>query len=129
MGVLYFCAGSTNTSLWTHYKAGERTYCGLRFPDGLRKNDQLDAPVITPTSKSEEHDTPMSAKEIVQGKDMTSQEWDQASAMALSLFARGQSEAALRDLILVDTKYEFGKDEDGNVVLVDEVSMLFLSHI
>ncbi len=69
-------AGSTDTSLWTHYKAGAREYCGNSFPDGMRKNDRLAANVITPTTKAEDHDVPISPRDIVQQGLMTQQEWD-----------------------------------------------------
>lgn len=70
-------AGSTDTSLWTHYAAGEREYCGNAFPDGMRKNDQLEQNVITPTTKSASHDVPISAEEVVRQGLMTPAEWDE----------------------------------------------------
>ena len=71
-------AGSTDTSLWTHYNAGERTYCGNSFPDGMRKNDQLEQPVVTPTTKSATHDVPISPQEIVEQGLLSQKDWDQA---------------------------------------------------
>ncbi len=71
-------AGSTDTSLWTHYNAGERTYCGNSFPDGMRKNDKLEQQVITPTTKSTSHDVPISAQEILDQGILSQQDWDQA---------------------------------------------------
>lgn len=73
-------AGSTDTSLWTHYAAGERKYCGNTFPDGMRKNDRLETNVITPTTKSATHDVPISAAEIVLQGLMTPEDWDEVSA-------------------------------------------------
>ncbi|EFJ40064.1 hypothetical protein VOLCADRAFT_84670 [Volvox carteri f. nagariensis] len=116
-----FMTGSTDTSLWTHYKAGARQYCGNSFPDGMRKNDRLVANVITPTTKAEDHDVPISPKEIVEQGLMTQEEWDTVSAAALRIFQFGQEEAARRGLLLVDTKYEFGKDADGTIRIIDEV--------
>ncbi|KAG2497697.1 hypothetical protein HYH03_004434 [Edaphochlamys debaryana] len=116
-----YMTGSTDTSLWTHYKAGEREYCGNAFPDGMRKNDRLAKNVITPTTKAEDHDVPISPAEIVAQGLMTQQEWDTVSAAALQIFEFGQREAAKRGLLLVDTKYEFGKDSDGTIRIIDEV--------
>lgn len=116
-----FMTGSTDTSLWTHYAAGERSYCGNDFPDGMRKNDRLAANVITPTTKAESHDAPITPAEIVAQGLMSAAHWEAASAAALALFAFGQEEAARRGLLLVDTKYEFGLDPEGRIVLVDEI--------
>ncbi|CAG9461409.1 unnamed protein product [Pedinophyceae sp. YPF-701] len=116
-----FMTGSTSTSLWTHYKNGARTYCGNAFPDGMRKNDRLAANVITPTTKAADHDEPIAPADIVARGLMSQADWDRASQAALELFAFGQREAASRGLLLVDTKYEFGKDADGNILLVDEI--------
>lgn len=72
-------AGSTNTSLWTHYNAGEREYCGNKFPDGMRKNDMLEQQVITPTTKAATHDVPISAQDIVKQGIVSQQDWDQVN--------------------------------------------------
>ncbi|QDP72801.1 phosphoribosylaminoimidazolesuccinocarboxamide synthase [Legionella israelensis] len=116
-----YITGTTNTSLWTQYKNGARQYCGHHFGDGLRKNQQLLEPVITPTTKEKEHDRPISPKEIIAEGLMREQDWQQASQAALTLFHYGTKIAAEHGLILVDTKYEFGKDENGNIILVDEL--------
>ncbi|PSC76321.1 Phosphoribosylaminoimidazole-succinocarboxam ide chloroplastic [Micractinium conductrix] len=116
-----FMTGSTDTSLWTHYKAGEREYCGNTFPDGMRKNDRLAQNVITPTTKAVDHDVPISPADIVAQGLMSQADWDAVSAAALALFAFGQDQAARRGLLLVDTKYEFGKDTEGNILLIDEI--------
>ena len=113
--------GSTDTSLWTHYNAGAREYCGNAFPDGMAKNDRLAANVLTPTTKAEDHDEPISAAEILERGLMSAADWEAVSRAALALFEFGQAEAAKRGLLLVDTKYEFGKDAAGNVLLIDEV--------
>eukprot|EP00955_Chlamydomonas_euryale_P080132 363378-Chlamydomonas_euryale.AAC.43 len=101
--------GSTSTSLWTVYNAGAREYCGNTFPDGITKNMRLEKNVITPTTKAEDHDVPISPKEIVEQGLMSQTDWDAVSSAALALFEFGQQEAAKRGLLLVDTKYEFGK--------------------
>jgi len=116
-----YMTGSTSTSLWTHYSRGERNYCGNAFPDGLRKNDRLPENVITPTTKSEDHDMPISPQEILSGGLLTAGQWATVSAAALELFRFGQEEAAKRGLILVDTKYEFGLSPTGEVLLIDEI--------
>lgn len=116
-----FMTGSTDTSLWTHYNAGERTYCGNSFPDGMRKNDQLEQPVVTPTTKSATHDVPVSPQEIVEQGLLSRKDWDQVSSAALALFKFGQEQAAAQGLLLVDTKYEFGVDADGQILLIDEM--------
>ena len=86
------------------------------------KNQRLSSNVITPTTKAEDHDEPITPADIVSKGLMSQQDWDKASQAALQLFNFGQQEAAKRGLLLVDTKYEFGKDEEGNILLIDEVS-------
>lgn len=116
-----YISGTTSTSLWTQYQKGVREYCGISFPEGLRKNQKLDSPVLTPTTKETEHDRPISPAEIVAEGWMTQEDWNEASAYALQLFQHGMNVAAQHGLILVDTKYEFGRDEEGRIVLVDEI--------
>jgi len=116
-----YITGTTSTSLWTQYNNGVRHYCGIDFPEGLRKNQQLTTPVLTPTTKETEHDRPISPQEIVSEGWMTQAEWDEASDAAMRLFKRGMEIAAKHGLILVDTKYEFGRDIDGNIIVIDEV--------
>lgn len=118
-----YLAGTTGTSVLTLYKRGERTMYGHSFPDGLRDNERLPHPIITPTSKAFDagHDAPLTPDEIVAQGLLTSEQWDTVSAYALALFERGQRLAAEKGLILVDTKYEFGTDETGRIVLADEI--------
>lgn len=118
-----YLAGTTSTSVLTKYRNGERAMYGIRLPDGLRDNEQLPQPIITPTSKAFDggHDEPLSGDEILAKGLLTAEQWETVSAYALSLFARGQARAAERGLILVDTKYEFGTDKDGRIVLADEI--------
>ena len=115
-----YITGSTKTSLWTHYKKGSRTYSGINFPDGLVKNQKLERNVLTPTTKGEV-DIPISAEEIVAQNYMTQEEWDYVSEKALLLFEYGQKLALEKGFLLVDTKYEFGKDSNGNILLIDEI--------
>lgn len=116
-----YITGTTSTSLWTQYQKGVRDYCGINFKEGLRKNERLAAPVLTPTTKDKEHDRPISPAEIVAEGWMTQRDYDEASAAALKLFEFGTKVAAKHGLILVDTKYEIGRDADGTMRLVDEI--------
>ena len=118
-----YLAGTTTTSILTQYRAGVRAMYGHRFDDGLRDNQVLPSPIITPTSKAfdGDHDAPLTPLEIVTQGLLTQDQWDQVSAYALALFARGQMMAAARGLILADTKYEFGTDYAGRILLADEI--------
>jgi phosphoribosylaminoimidazole-succinocarboxamide synthase len=118
-----YLAGTTGTSILTLYNQGQRDVYGHRFPDGMRANQKLAAPIITPTSKEFDggHDAPLTAQEILDQGLLTARQWETVSAYALALFARGQAMAAQRGLILADTKYEFGVDADGQVILADEI--------
>ena len=116
-----YITGSTSTSLWTVYKKGDREYCGNVLAEGLLKNQKLDANMLTPTTKEEHHDRPISPDKIVNEKWMTQADWDYCSQKALELFAFGQKKAAENGMILVDTKYEMGRDSDGKIVLIDEI--------
>jgi phosphoribosylaminoimidazole-succinocarboxamide synthase len=118
-----YLAGTTSTSILTQYKAGVRTMYGHTLPDGLRDNQVLPAAIITPTSKAFDggHDEPLTADEIIAQGLLTKAQWEDVSAKALSLFARGQKMAAERGLILVDTKYEFGLDAEGQILIADEI--------
>lgn len=118
-----YLAGTTGTSILTLYKAGERSMYGTTLPDGMRDNQRLPAPIITPTSKEFDggHDAPLTPGEILSNGLLTPAQWEEISAIALALFARGQALAAERGLILADTKYEFGVDADGRILLADEM--------
>jgi phosphoribosylaminoimidazole-succinocarboxamide synthase len=118
-----YLAGTTSTSILTRYRRGERDMYGMRLPDGLRDNEKLAEPVITPTSKAADgaHDEPLSRAEILEQGLLTQAQWDTVSDYALRLFARGQARAAERGLILADTKYEFGTDKNGKIILADEI--------
>ena len=118
-----YLAGTTSTSILTQYRGGRREMYGMRFPDGMRDNERLPGPIITPTSKASEggHDEPLTRAEIIERGLMTRKQWDEVSAYALALFSYGQQAMAERGLILVDTKYEFGTCPDGTIVLADEI--------
>ncbi|KAA3508854.1 phosphoribosylaminoimidazolesuccinocarboxamide synthase [Agrobacterium vitis] len=118
-----YLAGTTGTSILTLYKKGQRTMYGMTLPDGMRDNQKLPQAIITPTSKEFDgaHDAPLTPAEIIDNGLLTPDQWRQLSQYALALFARGQQKAAERGLILVDTKYEFGTDEAGNILLADEI--------
>ncbi|XP_059460337.1 phosphoribosylaminoimidazole-succinocarboxamide synthase, chloroplastic [Corylus avellana] len=116
-----YVTGSTDTSLWTVYKNGVRNYCGNVLSDGLVKNQKLPASILTPTTKAADHDVPVTPDEIVKRGLMSQADYDEASRKALSLFEYGQRVALEHGLVLVDTKYEFGKGQDGSVLLIDEV--------
>ena len=116
-----YITGSTSTSLWTAYEKGDREFCGNNLPEGLVKNQILEETLLTPTTKEEDHDRPISPEEILSQGWLSLEEWDVASTYAMKLFEHGQKVAAEHGLILVDTKYEFGIDERGQIRLVDEI--------
>jgi phosphoribosylaminoimidazole-succinocarboxamide synthase len=117
-----YITGITKTSLWTLYAQGHRQAYGVTLPDGLRKNDPLPQPIVTPTTKAEggAHDEPLTPTQIVERGLLPAALWHQVAATALALFARGQEIARQAGLILVDTKYEFGL-VDGRLTLIDEI--------
>ena len=107
---------------WRTYRTGARALCGKSLPDGLIQNERLPEPILTPTTKAHEgHDEDITREEAIAQGLMDAQTFDQLEAISLALFARGSEMAAAQGLILVDTKYEFGRDADGNYLLIDEV--------
>ncbi len=116
-----YITGVTGTALWTLYQKGERDFGGFVLPEGMKKNQKLETPLLTPTTKSDEHDRPITEREIVEEGIVREDLWKEIRTTALALFARGQEIAAEKGLILVDTKYEFGIDERGKLVLIDEI--------
>ncbi len=118
-----YLAGTTGTSILTLYKKGQREMYGITLPDGMRDNQILPEPIITPTSKEFDggHDEPLTPAQIIERGLLTEAQWQTLSNYALALFARGQEIARKRGLILVDTKYEFGTDENGTIILADEI--------
>ena len=116
-----YLTGVTSTAGWTAYEKGERTFCGNVLPDGMVKNQRFAQPILTPTTKSDEHDEKITADEVVSHSLMTAKQWKYAAEKALQLFERGSEIAGRNGLILVDTKYEFGYDDQGKIYLVDEI--------
>jgi len=123
MVVRAYLTGTTSTSIWVHYEGGAREFCGHRLPEGLRKHEQLPEPILTPSTKAPkgDHDISASRAEILQISGMPAADFDAAAEMAMALFREGQRLCATRGLILVDTKYEFGKTADGQIVVIDEI--------
>jgi phosphoribosylaminoimidazole-succinocarboxamide synthase len=123
MVVREYLAGTTSTSILSMYRKGERKLYGVTFPDGMRDNQKLDHAIITPTTKAPQsgHDEPLTPQDITAQGLLTPAQWEEVSGLALALFARGRDIAAKRGLILVDTKYEFGFDREGRIVLADEI--------
>lgn len=117
-----YITGVTKTSLWYLYEQGERQPYGVALPEGLRKNDPLPTPIITPTTKAEAggHDERLTQDEVVRGGLVSADLWERVASVALDVFARGQERARQAGLILVDTKYEFGLI-GGELTLIDEV--------
>lgn len=115
-----YITGVTKTSLWFNYEAGARQIAGILIPDGLRKNERLEVPILTPTTKFETHDRNLGRDEAIDEGLVTADLFDECADICFRLFARGTELAAERGLILVDTKYEFGLLGD-EVVLIDEV--------
>lgn len=118
-----YITGVTTTALWYRYSVGERNIYGYEFPEGLKKNQALPEPIITPTTKGgiTGHDERLTSAEVVEKGWLDKATWDQVQAAALQIFKRGQEIARRSGIILVDTKYEFGCALDGTVVLIDEV--------
>lgn len=116
-----FLTGSTDTSIWTKYSKGERSFGGITLREGLRKNEALPRNLLTPTTKEATHDRPITASGIVAEGWLTAEEWAFCSEKSQQLFAFGQRLAAERGLLLVDTKYEFGVAPTGEILLIDEV--------
>lgn len=116
-----YLTGVTDTSIWTRYQKGERSFGGLTLEDGLKKNTRLSQPVFDPTTKEDTHDRALTRDEMIAEGLITEELFGQVKETATKLFTRGQEVAAERGLILVDTKYEFGTDENGGLVLIDEI--------
>lgn len=123
MVVRAYLTGTTSTSVWVHYARGERVFCGHRLPDDLRQHQALPEPILTPSTKAEkgDHDVSASREEILRISKMDPADFDRAAELAMALFRRGQELCRARGLILVDTKYEFGRAPDGRIVVIDEI--------
>jgi len=115
-----YITGVTKTSAWYNYEQGVRDFCGNRLPEGLRKDQKFEQPILTPTTKLEKHDRPISKDEAVAEGLIGSSDFDAVADICFRLFDRGVQQAAANGLILVDTKYEIGR-LNGEFVLSDEV--------
>lgn len=116
-----YLTGTTDTSIWTRYQKGERNFGGLTLPDGLKKNTKLPEPIFDPTTKEDTHDRALSQEDLVKEGFVTAEMLREVRETALALFKRGQEVSAEHGLLLVDTKYEFGTDENGKLMLIDEI--------
>jgi phosphoribosylaminoimidazole-succinocarboxamide synthase len=118
-----YITGVTTTSIWHHYQKGVRRFCGHDLPDGMKKNQKLDRPILTPSTKAAKggHDMSVSRDEVLAQGLLSPSEFDRAAEMCARVFAFGQSLASQRGLILVDTKYEIGRRRDGSLCFIDEV--------
>lgn len=118
-----YITGVTSTALWTLYAAGERHIYGHKLPEGLKKNDQLPEPLITPTTKGGpgQHDERLTCAEVVERGLVDAATWETVQAAALAIFRRGQAVAGAAGFVLVDTKYEFGRAPDGTLMVIDEI--------
>jgi phosphoribosylaminoimidazole-succinocarboxamide synthase len=123
MVVRAYLTGSTSTSIWTRYAAGDRVYCGSKLPDGMGRHQRLERPLLTPTTKAGagEHDRLAGRDDLIAMGACDAGTFDALAEMALALFAAGTAHCARHGLLLVDTKYEFGRLPDGRIVVVDEV--------
>jgi phosphoribosylaminoimidazole-succinocarboxamide synthase len=116
-----YLTGVTDTAAWTRYSAGQRNFGGITLPDGMHKNQKLPQPLFDPTTKEAMHDRTLTPEQMISEGFITADMFDRVKATALALFERGQGLAERNGLLLVDTKYEFGTDEDGRLVLIDEI--------
>lgn len=116
-----YLTGVTDTAIWTRYQKGMREFGDIKLAEGLKKNTKLPRPVFDPTTKEDTHDRAISPEQMVAEGLITAELLAKVKDTATKLFLRGQELAAKRGLILVDTKYEFGTDEKGNLVLIDEI--------
>lgn len=118
-----YLTGVTSTSIWRHYEQGARVFCGHALPEGMRKNEPLPRPLLTPSTKAEKgaHDRSVSREELLALGLIDVETFDRAAAMCTALFAFGQARARVRGLMLVDTKYELGLAPDGRLLVIDEI--------
>ncbi len=116
-----YLTGVTDTAIWTRYGNGQRNFGGVTLPDSMKKNQKLPRPIFDPTTKETEHDRVLEPEQMIAEGFVSQDLFDRIKATALALFARGQDLAARSGLILVDTKYEFGTDTNGGLVLIDEI--------
>ena len=116
-----YLTGVTDTAAWTRYAAGERHFGGIVLPDGMHKNERLPQPLFDPTTKEATHDRTLTPAQMIAEGFISRDMFERVKQTALALFARGQELAARNGLLLVDTKYEFGTDAEGGLMLIDEI--------
>lgn len=118
-----YLTGVTSTSIWKAYEQGKREFCGHPLPEGMKKNQKLPKPILTPSTKAQkgDHDISVSKDELLAMGRIKPEVFERAAAIAEQLFAAGQAHAAKQGLILADTKYEMGLDKQGNIVVIDEI--------
>jgi phosphoribosylaminoimidazole-succinocarboxamide synthase len=123
MVVRAYLTGVTTTSIWKHYEAGARRYAGHVLPDGMRKNQPLPRPLVTPSTKAGTgtHDETVSREDLIDRDLVDALTFDELQAMCLRMFAFGEKRARARGLILADTKYELGRAPDGRILFIDEI--------
>jgi phosphoribosylaminoimidazole-succinocarboxamide synthase len=123
MVVRAYITGSTTTSAWYNYEQGIRNFCGNILPDGMKKNQKFNTPILTPSTKAVKgnHDESVSKDEILKRGLVTEEQFDEMAKISFALFKRGQEVCAQQGIILVDTKYEFGIDEYGKICIIDEI--------
>lgn len=123
MVVRGYLTGVTTTSAWYNYEKGVRDFCGNKLPDGMKKNQKFETPILTPSTKAEHggHDESVSGEEIVKRGILSQKDYDYIADVSLKLFQRGVEIAVKQGIILVDTKYEFGIDSEGKITLIDEI--------
>ena len=118
-----YLTGVSSTAILTAYEKGIREFCGHKLPDGMRRHEKLPEPILTPSTKAPKggHDQSMSRAEVLETGKVTAREFDELAEYAMALFSCGQKVCAEQGMILVDTKYEFGKTPDGRIVVMDEI--------
>lgn len=123
MVVRGYITGVTSTSAWTHYEKGVRNFCGNILPEGLKRDQKLEKPILTPSTKAEkgDHDESVSREDILSRGIITAEQFDYMADVAMKLYLRGVEIAAKQGIILVDTKYEFGVNPEGEIILIDEI--------
>jgi phosphoribosylaminoimidazole-succinocarboxamide synthase len=123
MVVRGYITGVTTTSAWYNYEKGVRNFCGNQLPEGLKKNQKFDEPIITPSTKADkgDHDESVSKEQILERGVITEEQFDYIAEKSMALYKKGVEIAAKQGIILVDTKYEFGVAPDGEIVLIDEI--------
>jgi phosphoribosylaminoimidazole-succinocarboxamide synthase len=118
-----YLTGVTSTSVWKHYESGVRDFCGNPLPGGMKKDQKFDQPILTPSTKAMhgDHDESVAKEQILERGVITEEQFNFMADASMKLYARGVEIAAKQGIILVDTKYEFGMTDDGNIVLIDEI--------